>query len=142
MAATEATVIEAQGLRKTYGTFDAVGGISLSVRRGEIFGFFGPNGAGKSTMIKLLTGQTALSAGSATVAGIDLASAATAVRTVMGIVPEEADFYERMPVGDYLRFFAMMAGLSGPEARTRLAKAQEVAEVGEFLRKPIAELEA
>ncbi len=140
MAEASESVIEAKGLRKTYGSLDAVGGVSLSVRKGEIFGFFGPNGAGKSTMIKLLTGQTALSAGSATVAGMDLASSPTAVRTAMAIMPEEASFYERMPVGDYLRFFAAMAGLGGAEARSRLSSAQEVAEVGEFVRKPIADL--
>jgi len=67
-----AAVIQADGLVKRYGQIEAVRGIDLEVRKGEIFGFLGPNGAGKSTTISILCTLLTPSAGSAHVAGIDV----------------------------------------------------------------------
>src|SRR2546430_5732328 len=65
-------VIEAKGLVKKYGQLEAVRGIDLEVKQGEIFGFLGPNGAGKSTTISMLCTLLKPTAGSASVAGIDV----------------------------------------------------------------------
>jgi ABC-2 type transport system ATP-binding protein len=65
-------MIEARDLRRTFGSNEAVAGISFSTRRGEIFGLLGPNGAGKTTTIRMLTGQIDPSGGSAVVAGCDI----------------------------------------------------------------------
>ena len=65
-------VIEARGLVKKYGQLEAVRGIDLEVKQGEIFGFLGPNGAGKSTTISMLCTLLSPTAGSASVAGIDV----------------------------------------------------------------------
>jgi len=66
------TVIEAQNLSKTYGDTQAVNKVTLSVEKGALFGLLGPNGSGKTTMIKMLTGQTRPTGGSAMVLGVDI----------------------------------------------------------------------
>src|SRR3954462_2518567 len=67
------TAVEVRGLRKAYGEIQAVDGVDFDVRVGETFGFLGPNGAGKSTTIKILCTLAAADAGSASVAGFDVA---------------------------------------------------------------------
>ena len=64
-------VIEIEGLGKSYGSFTAVRDLSLSIRRGEVFGFLGPNGAGKTTAIRMLMGILVPSAGTARIEGLD-----------------------------------------------------------------------
>lgn len=86
------TAIQIQDLRKTYPRtwaslpFEALRGISLEVKQGEVFGFIGPNGAGKSTAIKILTGVMSASAGSAALFGVDVARPES--RRGLGYVPE------------------------------------------------------
>lgn len=77
-------MIEFQGLSKVYGGFNAVKPLTLSVRRGEVFGFLGPNGAGKSTTIKVLTTLIAKSSGKVLIDGIDLDSGPAEVRRIIG----------------------------------------------------------
>ena len=67
-------MLEAQGLRKSYGTRAAVADISLQVRAGEVLGLLGPNGAGKSTTVGMLCGLTLPDAGSVTLGGVTLAA--------------------------------------------------------------------
>ena len=81
-----ANAVEVQGLRKTYGTVEAVRGVDFDVRAGETFGFLGPNGAGKSTTIKILCTLARATAGSATVAGFDVATQRDEVRRQIGLV--------------------------------------------------------
>ena len=133
-------IVEATGLRKQYGDTAAVAGVSLSVRPGEVFGFFGPNGAGKTTTIRVLTGLTAPTEGEATVCGLDLRANPTQVRRFLGLLPEEAAFYERMTPTTYLGFFASLCGLSGRRRRERIEEVVAIAEIRDFMRKPIADL--
>src|SRR5450631_1679506 len=85
-------VIEAHELRKQFasrrGTVDAVRGVSFAVSQGEIFGFLGPNGAGKTTTLRMLTTLLPIDAGSATVAGFDVARQAQEVRAHAGFVSQ------------------------------------------------------
>jgi ABC-2 type transport system ATP-binding protein len=85
-------VIEAHDLRKQFasrrGTVDAVRGVSFAVSQGEIFGFLGPNGAGKTTTLRMLTTLLPIDAGSATVAGFDVARAPQGVRMRIGYVSQ------------------------------------------------------
>jgi ABC-2 type transport system ATP-binding protein len=85
-------VITTSGLRKSFrsarGTVDAVKGVDLEVRRGEIFGFLGPNGAGKTTTLRMLTTLLSIDGGSARVAGYDVATEAKQVRTRIGYVSQ------------------------------------------------------
>ena len=89
-----AAAVEAAGLVKTYrsraGTVEAVRGVDLRVEAGEIFGFLGPNGAGKSTTMRMLTTLLSITAGSARVAGFDVAREPDAVRRRIGVALQEA----------------------------------------------------
>ena len=82
-------VILAAGLEKSYGTVDALSGLSVDVSRGELFGFLGPNGAGKTTTIRVLTGQLAPDRGSAEVLGVDPLAEPIETRRRVGILPEQ-----------------------------------------------------
>ena len=82
-------VIEAQDLSKAYGDVQAVDNVTLSVEKGALFGILGPNGSGKTTMIRMLTGQTKPTGGSATVLGVDVVKDPVGVRGLVGIIPEQ-----------------------------------------------------
>jgi ABC-2 type transport system ATP-binding protein len=109
-------MIEVQGLVKTYGTKRAVDGVSFSVQRGEILGFLGPNGAGKSTTMKMITGFLRPTAGTARVAGHDVATEPVAVKRKIGYLPESAPAYGEMTVEEFLRFIAECRGFRGGDA--------------------------
>ena len=81
-------MITVQNLRKEYGEFEALKGISFDVPKGQIVGFLGPNGAGKSTTMKILTCFMSASEGSVTVDGLDAYSESTAVKAKIGYLPE------------------------------------------------------
>lgn len=138
--AENGSVVEAMNLVKHFGRTEAVRGVSFALKRGEVFGFFGPNGAGKTTTIRVITGLTAPTAGSASVHGHDVRANPRKVREMMAILPEEDVYYEKMTPDAYLRFFVKMAGPSSTPDRDRIEKAVSVAEVSEFRHKRIKTL--
>ena len=81
-----AAVIEVKGLRKSYGDFEAVKGIDISVDEGEVFALLGPNGAGKTTTVEILEGYRERSGGEASVLGFDPAKRDRRMRAQVGIV--------------------------------------------------------
>ena len=83
------TILTADNLTKRYGEVTAVQSVSLSIRKGSLFGLLGPNGSGKTTMIKMLTGQIRPTSGSAVILGIDVVSDPVRVREKIGIIPEQ-----------------------------------------------------
>ncbi len=95
-----------KNLVKRFGDFTAVDGISLAVRRGEVFGFLGPNGAGKSTTIRMLCGLLRPSSGSAQVAGHDVGSKPELVRQNIGYMSQKFSLYNDLTVIENLRLFA------------------------------------
>jgi ABC-2 type transport system ATP-binding protein len=100
------TVIDAWDLRKTYGDVTAVDRVNLSVDKGALFGLLGPNGSGKTTMIKMLTGQTKPTSGSASVLGIDVTKDPVGVRARVGIIPEQETPPSFLTSLEYLEFVA------------------------------------
>ncbi|MAT06281.1 MAG: ABC transporter, partial [Acidimicrobiaceae bacterium] len=82
--------ITARGLVRRFGDFEAVAGIDLEIRPGEIYGLLGPNGAGKSTTVRMLCTLLGPSAGTATVAGFDVAGQPDEVRLRIGAALQEA----------------------------------------------------
>lgn len=86
--ANSGALLETQALTRRFGKFTAVNGVNIAVQAGEVFGLLGPNGAGKSTVIKMLTTLLPLTAGKATIAGFDVKHQASAVRRVIGYVPQ------------------------------------------------------
>jgi ABC-2 type transport system ATP-binding protein len=99
-------VVSVRGLRKSYGQFEAVAGIDLEVRRGEIFAFLGPNGAGKTTTVEILEGFRDRSAGEVTVLGIDPAHGDAAWRNRVGAVLQESNAEPGLSVRESLQLYA------------------------------------
>jgi ABC-2 type transport system ATP-binding protein len=111
-------VVETKGLTKRYpGGVLAVDGLTLNVRRGEIYGFLGPNGAGKTTTLRMLVGLIRPTAGSAVVAGHPPGSPASLAK--IGCVVENASFYPYMSGRDNLRVIARSARV--PDAQVEVA---------------------
>jgi len=111
----DAIVID--GLHKQYGRIEALRGVSLNVRRGEIFGLLGANGAGKSTLIGVLVGSSRPSAGTATVLGLNPVSQARTLRHQVGFMPQAPALYEDLSPRDNIRFFGRAHGLDNLECR-------------------------
>lgn len=112
---TPELMIEALDLRRSFGTKEAVTGISFTTRRGEIFGLLGPNGAGKTTTIRMLTGQIEPSGGSAMVAGCNVVKERAQLKERIGVVFEEQNLYERLSAQLNLEFSCWLYGL--PKSR-------------------------
>jgi ABC-2 type transport system ATP-binding protein len=117
------TAVEAEGLVKHYpsktGAIEAVQGVDLRVEAGEIFGFLGPNGAGKSTTVKMLTTLLSITAGTARVAGVDVAEDPDGVRHRIGVALQEAGLDPRQTGRELIVLQARLFGLSDAEAATR-----------------------
>jgi ABC-2 type transport system ATP-binding protein len=100
-------------LVKRFGAFTAVNGISLSIPKGEVFGFLGPNGAGKSTTIRMLCGLLHPTAGRAQVAGYDIASTPELVRQNIGYMSQKFSLYNDLTVIENLHLFAGLYSVPG-----------------------------
>ena len=96
--------IEAIGLTKYYGDFLAVDHINFEVKKGEIFGFLGPNGAGKTTTIRMLTGISVPSEGTAKIMGFDIQHQSVSAKEQMGIVPDVSNVYKDLSAWGNLIF--------------------------------------
>jgi ABC-2 type transport system ATP-binding protein len=118
LASSDSLAIETRNLRKDYGNKVAVRDLSLTVRRGSIFGFLGPNGAGKSTSIKMLLGLVRPTAGEAFVLGAR--SGDVEVRRKIGFLPEHFRFYDWLTPAELLRLHGRLCGMSAPQLRERI----------------------
>ena len=103
-------VLRTQGLRKSYGRVQALRGVDLEVRRGEIFGFLGPNGAGKTTTIRCLLDSIRPDSGAMRVLGIDPRQDPVAVQARCGYLPGELRLRDKVTAETQLRFFHEMRG--------------------------------
>jgi ABC-2 type transport system ATP-binding protein len=118
---TTETMVEATDLHKTFGDREAVRGVSLTIRAGEIYGLLGPNGAGKSTTINMLATYLAPTSGSATVAGLPITAGAR-VKRLIGVVPQEIALYDDMTAAENLRFFGEIYGITGSALADRITE--------------------
>jgi ABC-2 type transport system ATP-binding protein len=118
------TAIETQGMRKLYGDNLAVGGLTLQVQQGEVFGFLGPNGAGKTTSIKMLLGLVAPSGGSARLLGEPLGN--RSVRSRIGFLPEHFRFHDWLSAGEFLTLHGELYGLAKENLRQRIKELLEL----------------
>ena len=116
--ASSANAIETKELRKDFGSRTAVRSLSLTVPRGEIFGFLGPNGAGKSTSIKMLLGLVNPTAGEAFILGAP--SNEVEVRRQIGFLPEDFRFYDWLTAAELLDLHGSLCGMSAAKRRERI----------------------
>ena len=105
-------MLEVKNLKKNFGDFTAVKGVSFSVAEGEVLGFLGPNGAGKSTTMRMITGFLPPTEGTAVICGHDITADPIAAKAALGYLPESAPSYKAMTVKDYLKFIAEVRGLA------------------------------
>ncbi|PIE43384.1 MAG: multidrug ABC transporter ATP-binding protein [Gammaproteobacteria bacterium] len=113
-------MIKIQDLRKNFGSFRAVDGLSFEVAPGEVLGFLGPNGAGKSTTMKMLTGFLTPTSGHISVLGVDVLSSPLKAQRHIGYLPEGAPVYGDMTVLSFLKFIAEVRGFRGSELQSRI----------------------
>jgi ABC-2 type transport system ATP-binding protein len=104
-------VIDVRGLNKHFGAKHVVRDLSLSVGRGEIFGFLGPNGSGKTTSIRLLCGLLTADSGSGTCLGYDVISQSAAIKREVGYMTQRFSLWEDLTIRENLEFVARMYGM-------------------------------
>ena len=122
-------IIRTQELKKNFGSFEALRGISLSVPAGSIYGFVGPNGAGKTTTMRILTTLTRPTDGHAWVAGHSVLDDRRAVRRAIGYMPDEFGVYEDLRVWEYLDFFAACYDIPENERKVLVADLLELVDL-------------
>jgi lipooligosaccharide transport system ATP-binding protein len=118
-------VIEAELLRKQYGSFTAVNDISFQVRRGELFGILGPNGAGKTSTIRMIYGFSPLSGGTLRVFGQDVTTHWRPLRAKLGVCHQDNNLDTEMSVRQNLEVFATFFGIPAVTARERATRLLE-----------------
>ena len=111
VGAGAAPVIVVSDLRKRYGAVQAVDGVSFSVARGEVFAILGPNGSGKTTTVEIIEGMRAADSGMATVAGIDVAKDARAVKQIIGVQLQSSAFFEHLRLSELLQMLGSIYGI-------------------------------
>jgi ABC-2 type transport system ATP-binding protein len=114
------TVIEIRNLCIEYGQHTAVRNLSLSVRRGEVYGFVGPNGAGKSSTIRALLGFNRIAGGEISILGVDARDEAARAR--LGYLPETPTYYDFLTPVELLDSYARLFGMSADDRRIRIAE--------------------
>jgi ABC-2 type transport system ATP-binding protein len=114
------TIVEARGLVKTFKRKDgtevqAVRGIDLDIRKGEIFSLLGPNGAGKTTTISMISGLLTPTQGDAKIGGYSITQQPMQAKRLLGVVPQEIALYPTLNARQNLEFFGRMYGMVGKE---------------------------
>jgi ABC-2 type transport system ATP-binding protein len=114
--------IEVQNLIKQYrgAAHPALNGLSLKIRRGEIFGLLGPNGAGKTTAVSILSTILPAATGSVTICGVDIFHSPMQARRLIGLVPQEIALYPELTAWENLAFFGRLQGLRGAKLNLRI----------------------
>jgi ABC-2 type transport system ATP-binding protein len=146
---TSEHAIEAEGLRRVYHTrtgwlrprrtaVEAVRGVDLAIRRGELFGLLGPNGAGKTTTIKMLNTLLIPTSGTARISGFDVVRQTREVRRRIGYVfGGDRGLYDRLSGLDNLRYFAELYGVPAREQKHRIAELLELVGLTGREREPV-----
>ena len=130
-------MIEVEGLTKDYGMRRAIDNLSFNANQGEIVGFLGPNGAGKTTTVRLLTGFSRPTSGTAQVAGERVADGNLRLQEKTGLLPDVPSFYNWMNGRDFLYLVGELHRLSGKEKRKRTDELLELVELKQAARRNI-----
>ncbi len=126
---TAAPAIEINNLCKSFGKFQAVDRLTLTVQQGEIFGLLGPNGSGKTTTINMISGLSVPSSGEVRVMGYDVRRNARQVRQILGSVPQETALYEELSAWTNMDFHADLFGIPRKEKKERITGLLELVQL-------------
>ena len=107
-------------LKKNYGKFEAVKGVNLEIKKGEIFGFLGPNGAGKTTTIKMITGLLLPTDGDVIVEKFSILKNPLEAKKIMGFIPDRPFIYEKLTGEEFLFFVSSLYGFSEEEIKDEM----------------------
>jgi ABC-2 type transport system ATP-binding protein len=123
--------VQIMGFKKRFGQTQAVDGVDLNIRQGEIFSLLGPNGAGKSTTISMLCGLLGVDEGDALIDGHSIRTDSVAAQKVLGVVPQDIALYQDLTAKQNLIFWGRMLGLKGDELKQRVNDVLEMIELTE-----------
>ena len=123
------SLVSARGLSKQFGSFTAVDGIDFDVQPGEVFGFLGPNGAGKSSTMKMIGAVSPISGGTLSVLGMDPGEHGPAIRSRLGVVPQEDNLDQELTVEENLMIYGRYFDLPRKEVARRIDELLEFAQL-------------
>ena len=132
--------IDVREIKKQFGDFTAVDGISFTVEHGEVFGLLGPNGAGKSTLIRMLTTLIPVTSGVAYVKGHDVTKEADAVRRSIGVIPQAMTSDMELSVEENLLIFAKLYSVPRERRKRLIPELIEAVELTQWADKPVRNL--
>lgn len=121
--------IEVKNLVKSYGSIEAVKGVSFSVKDGEIFGLIGPNGAGKTTVLRVISTLLKITSGSVKIMNLDVEKDADKIRKIISYLPEDAGAYKNLTGRVYLQFIANF--FDAKQHQQMVQKGIEITDLGE-----------
>ncbi|MBP2474167.1 lipooligosaccharide transport system ATP-binding protein [Crossiella equi] len=122
-------LVEARGLTKRFGDFEAVRGIDVKVGAGEAFGFLGPNGAGKSSTMRMISCVSPRSGGELSVLGLDPDTDGPRIRARIGVVPQQDNLDNELTVRQNLQLYGRYFGLSKAHVRSKAVELMEFAQL-------------
>jgi len=133
-------LIEAVGLSKRFGSFEAVKAIDFSVARGESFGFLGPNGAGKSSTMRMVGAVSPASSGRLRVLGLDPAVEGPAIRSRLGVVPQQDNLDLELTVWENLYIYGRYFGIPKRTLRSKIEELLDFAQLSDRARDKVEPL--
>jgi ABC-2 type transport system ATP-binding protein len=116
---TEDIVVNVEGITRRFGDFVAVDDVSMSITKGEIYGFLGPNGAGKSTTIRMLCGLLMPTGGNGTVGGYDIVSQSEQIKQHIGYMSQRFSLYDDLTIDENIDFFSGIYGVPKEKKKER-----------------------
>ena len=136
--ATDVNVIAVNHLVKAFGSFRAVDDISFTVRRGEIFGFLGANGAGKTTAMRILSGLSRPTSGTAIVGGYDVRTQYEEIKRHIGYMSQKFSLYEDMTVRENIRLFGGIYGMRDQAIRRKTDELLDKLDIAQYADRLVA----
>src|ERR1700746_1460819 len=129
--------VAVENLRKCFGDFCAVDGLSFTVEHGEVFGLLGPNGAGKSTLIRMLTTLVPPTSGTARILGFDIIKAPNDVRRSIGVIPQAMTSDLDLSAAENMGIFAKLYGIPSEKRHRPIQELLTAVDLQQWADKPV-----
>ncbi len=127
-------MLEIRNLKKNFGPIEAVKGINITIKEGELVGLLGPNGAGKSTTISMIATLYKPTEGDIVYGGKSIMRTPSAIQPHLGYVPQEIALYDTLSGYDNLKYFGGLYGLKGDKLKSRIEAVSEIIGIGNRLK--------